>query len=562
MALPKVDAVVIGLGAGGGVAAKELSTAGLKTVGLDLGPFRHTKDYIYHDELRFSTRKEMLQPKLSETPMQIRPDAQTPAVPFLPWTLSVGVGGGSVHYGASNWRMLPHHFQIYSDLTKRYGAGVIPAGTSIVDWPISYSDLAPYYDKVDTEIGISGKAGNINGQIQPGGNPFEGPRSKEFPLPPVLQTRAARIFATTAASMGYKPFPTPVAILSQDYQGRPGCNYCGFCVSYGCHVGAKSSTLVTVIPLGLASGNLEIRTGCRVIKINSDGGAATSVTYIDPAGVQQEQPAGLIILAAYTYEVVRLLLLSGINKSGMVGKYFMAHHYQITTGFFDNQAMNVSEGPTGANTSIDDLDGDNFDHTGLGFIEGGYIKTLGGNTQAIGGVGSVPAGTPRWGDSYKAAIKQYFNRTTGLLAHLPALPYDACYLDLDPNVKDALGLPVIRITYRGFDNENKGGTYLQDKMEAVLRQMGASKVSRGPTTFPPSTNHEVGGARMGNDPSKAVVNKYCQSHELPNLFVASGAVCPTYFGYNPTHTIEALSYWACDYIKAQVKSGGALAKYM
>src|SRR5512135_2624083 len=188
MALPKVDVVIVGLGAAGGVMAKELSTAGLKVVALDLGPFRKTEDFTYHDELRFSTRKELLQPKLSETPMQLRKDASSPAAPFLPWTISVGIGGGLVHYGTWNWRMLPHHFQIASDVTKRYGAGMLPAGSNIVDWPIKYSDLAPYYDKVDTELGISGKAGNINGTIQAGGNPFEGPRSKDFPLPPILQT--------------------------------------------------------------------------------------------------------------------------------------------------------------------------------------------------------------------------------------------------------------------------------------------------------------------------------------------------------------------------------------
>ncbi len=562
MALPKVDVLIIGLGAAGGIMAKELATAGMKVVGLDLGPFRRTNDFRDHDELRFAVRQEMLRPKITETPMRLRPNTDTAEAPFVPWTISVGVGGGTVHYGTWNWRILPHHFRILSDITKRYGASALPPGTSIVDWPITYDDLAPYYDKVDTEIGISGKAGNINGQIQLGGNPFEGPRSKDYPLPPVLQTTAARVFATTAAAMGYKPFPTPVGIISQDYDGRPGCNYCGFCSSYGCHVGAKSSTLVSVIPKAVASGNFEIRTGCRAIKINSDGTTATSVTYIDPAGVQQEQPASLIVLSSYTWEVVRLLLLSGINKNSMVGKYFMAHHYQITTGFFDSAVMNVSEGPTGANGTIDEFNGDNFDHTGLGFIEGASITSIGGNSQAIGGVASVPPGTPTWGNDYKTAIKQYFRRRTGLIAQLPAMPYDACFLDLDPSVKDSLGLPVIRITYSGFDNEKKAGTFLQDKMEAILRQMGASKVLRGPTTFPPATNHEVGGARMGDDPAKAVVNRYCQSHELPNLFVCSGAVFPTYFGYNPTHTIEAVSYWAANYIKTQAKGGGTLSQYM
>lgn len=455
MALPKVDALIVGLGASGGVMAEELATAGMKVVGLDLGPFRRTVDFHYHDELRFTTRKELLQPKISETPMMLRPNAQSPAVPSQPWTISVGVGGGSVHYSAWLFRMLPHHFKIRSNTIARYGASALPAGSNIVDWPITYDELAPYYDKTEVEIGISGKAGNIKGQIQEGGNPFEGPRNGEYPLPPLLITTGGRIFATTAKAMGYKPFPTPAGLISHEYDGRPGCNYCGFCGTYGCHVGAKSSTLVSVIPKAVATGNLEIRPNCRAVKVNTSGGVATSVTYWDAAGVEQEQPASLIILANYTWEIVRLLLMSGINKSGLVGKYFMSHHYQVVTGFSDTVAFNPSVGPSGASTTIDEFNGDNFDHTGLGFIEGASFVGASGSTQAIGGAGRVTADTPVWGSAYKAFIKQYFQRTASLTAQLPSLPYEANYLDLDPVKKDALGLPLIRITYDGYDNEKK-----------------------------------------------------------------------------------------------------------
>ena len=367
MALPKVDVCIIGLGAAGGIMAKELSTAGMKVVGLNLGPFLRTQDFGWgHDELKYPIRQYLLQPKISETPMQYRINAQSPAAPGVAWTISTCVGGGSVHYGTWNWRMLPHHFRIYSDTMAKYGASALPAGTSIVDWPITYDDLAPFYDKVDTEIGISGKGGNINGQIQQGGNSFEGPRSKDFPLPPLMQTTTSRLFAQAATDLGYKPFPTPVAIISQGYQGRPPCNYCGFCTSYGCHIGAKSSTLVTVIPTAVASGNFEIRANCRAIKINHDGARATSVTYLDAAGVEQEQPANLIVMANYTWEVVRMLLLSNINKNGMVGKYLMSHQYELVNGIFDNVVTNPSVGQTGGNNTIDEFNGDNFDHTGSG----------------------------------------------------------------------------------------------------------------------------------------------------------------------------------------------------
>jgi gluconate 2-dehydrogenase alpha chain len=253
----------------------------------------------------------------------------------------------------------------------------------------------------------------------------------------------------------------------------------------------------------------------------------------------------------------------------MVGKYIMSHHYQVVAGFFDDTVTNPSVGPVGAATTIDEFNGDNFDHTGLGFIEGASITGGYGNTQAIVGASSLaPAnfqgvsGNTQWGTGYKDFLKKYWRRQTSMIAQLPSLPYEANFLDLDPNVKDSLGLPVIRITYDGYDNEKKAGAFLQDKMETILKKMGASAVRHGPTTIPPFNNHEVGPCRMGDDPARSVVNRYLQSHELGNMFVVSGAVFPTYFGYNPTHTIEALGYWSADYIKNQTKGGGSLTKYM
>jgi gluconate 2-dehydrogenase alpha chain len=569
--LPKVNVVIVGLGAAGGIMAKELATSGLKVVGIEWGPLRRTQDFQWdHDELKYESRQYLLKPIIDEVPMTYRPDATTTAASSgVPWTISSGVGGGSIHYGTWNWRMLPHHFRIKSDTIAKYGANAIPSGTNVVDWPITYNDLAPYYDKVDTELGISGKAGNINGQIQAGGNPFEGPRSKDFPLPPLIQTTGSRIYSQAATALGYKPFPTPVGIISQAYDGRPGCDYCGFCSGYGCHVGAKSSTLVSVIPKAVASNNFEMRTGCRVIRINKSGGKATSVTYLDQAGIEQEQPAGLIIVSNYTWGAVRLLLLSGINANGLVGKYLMSHQYHLTNATFDTTITNTSEGPTGANASVDEFNGDNFDHTGLGFIEGASITSIGGNTHAITGTSSLAPGdfkqvaaNQNWGQARKDFMKQYFKRTMGLIAQTPTLPYEANVIDLDPTVKDALGFPVLRVTYTGGDNEKKIGTFIQGKMTAILKQAGASATINGPLLMPPWNNHEVGPCRMGTDPTKSVVNQYLQSWELPNMFIVSGAVFPTYFGYNPTHTIEALSYWAAANINAQAQTGGNLVQYL
>jgi gluconate 2-dehydrogenase alpha chain len=312
-----------------------------------------------------------------------------------------------------------------------------------------------------------------------------------------------------------------------------------------------------------------MRTGCRVIRINKSGGRATSVSYLDQAGVEQEQPASLIIVSNYTWGAVRLLLLSGINANGTVGKYLMSHQYQIVNGIFDNTVTNPSVGQTGANATIDEFNGDNFNHTGLGFIEGASITSIGGNTHAVTGTSSLAPGNfsqvaanQNWGQTRKDFIKKYFTRTLGLIAQTPTLPYENNVIDLDPTVKDSLGFPVLRVTYTGSDNEKNIGNYLQPKMAAILKQAGATTTVNGPLLIPPWNNHEVGPCRMGIDPTQSVVNQYLQSWELPNMFVVSGAVFPTYFGYNPTHTIEALAYWASNNIKVQTQTGGNLVQYL
>lgn len=568
MSLPKVDVVIVGCGAAGGIMAKELSTNGMKVVALDRGDFLRTNDCAQLDELRYKVRGELQQPILKDTQVQWRLNEQTDTI-GLPFMMASGIGGSTRHYTTQHWRMLPHHFRQYTENVERYGAGSIPEGASLVDWPMSYDELAPFYDKVDEEIGISGKAGNINGNIQPGGNPFEGPRSKDYPMPPLLPSTVARLARPVMKDLGYSPFPSPSSIATQNYKGRPACTYCSFCTNYYCFIGAKGSTNVTVLPVGISSGNLEIRPNARAIKINKDssGNKATGVTYLDADGNQQEQPANLVIVSSYTYENIRLLLYSGINENGMVGKYFMDHLYPQVWGYFDTTVTNPSTGPWASCVCMDNFNGDNFDHSELGFIEGGMLQAMGGDLQAISGSGlgpfgtPMPDGTPTFGEGYKQALKKYFIRVATLLPQIPSLPYDANYCDLHPTIKDEIGMPVLRITYNAYENELRAGTYLQNIAENILKEMGVSKTKKAGVFTPPATTHEVGGVRMGTDPAKSVLNKHLQSWELPNMFVVGGAVFPTYFGYNPTHTIEALAYWSSDYIKKESKPSGSLAQY-
>ncbi len=566
MALPKVDAVIIGCGAAGGIMAKELSTGGMKVVALDRGDFLRTRDCAQLDELRYKVRGELQNPILKDTPVQWRPDESTDTI-GLPFVMASGIGGSVRHYTAQHWRMLPHHFEQYSRNVERYGADSIPKDSGLTDWPIRYEELAPFYDQVDDEIGVSGQAGNIGGAIQNGGNPFEGPRRKDFPMPPLLPGTVARLAKPVMESLGYDPFPSPSSIATEYYKGRPACTYCSFCTNCHCFIGAKGSTNVTVIPEGLESGNLEIRPNARVVRINRDQGRASGVTYLDASGNLLTQPASLVIVASYTYENIRLLLHSGINQNGLVGKYFMAHHYPSVWGYFDTTVTNPSAGPWASCLCMDNFNGNNFDHTGLGFIEGAMMQAMGGDLQAITGSGvgpwgvPLPDGTPSFGQGYKQALKKYFTRTAMVIPQVPSLPYESNYLDLHPTLRDAIGMPVIRATYTAHENELRMGEHMQAIAERILLEMGAEKVKKAGLFTPPATAHEVGGARMGDDPDQSVVNRYLQSWELPNMFVVGGAVFPTYFGYNPTHTIEALAYWSAAYIKKESRPGGSLARY-
>src|SRR5438132_6052373 len=235
MATEKTDVVIIGVGAAGGVLAAELGKAGMKVIGLERGPRLTTQDFNPHDKLRYFQRQD-LRPNIKTQPITWRPNGNARANPIPVQNYGNQAGGGTVHYGAVSWRLHEDDFRARSQTIERYGASAIPADSSLADWPLSYADLEPYYDKAEYEIGVSGKAGNLQGRKIDGGNVFEAPRRREFPLPPLLMDQGAVVFEAATKQLGYHPFSTPRAIVSQPYTGRPGCTHCGFCQAFGCHV--------------------------------------------------------------------------------------------------------------------------------------------------------------------------------------------------------------------------------------------------------------------------------------------------------------------------------------
>ena len=561
MATEKTDVVIVGVGATGGILAAELAKAGMKVIGLERGPRHKTADFAAQDELRYFQRQD-LRPDPKRQPITWRPNANTRAVRLAPLNYGNQVGGGTVHYGAVSWRFHESDFRVRSQTIERYGASAIPEDCSVIDWPLSYADLEPYYDRTEYEIGVSGKAGNLQGRKIEGGNVFEAPRRREFPLPPLFVDNSARIFEEGAKKLGYHPFPTPRAILSEPYKGRPACAYCGFCSTFGCHVGAKSSILVTTIPDADATGNFKLVTGAMCYRVNSDnGGRVTGVSYYGPDGSDNTIEADIVILSPFIYDVVRLLMLSktgrspdGLaNSSGHLGRHIMTHIGGRVFAAFDDRYVNMYMGPTAQKHTIDDFNGDNFDHGGLGFILGAQISVQGPGFDAGPIAASVgmppPPGIPNWGKPYRDFIRKYFARHASINAQTDNLPFADQMIDLDPNVRDAWGLPAPRLTYDWRrPSERARIEFTISKALEVGRAMGAQHVWRANERPGSPGGHHTGGARMGSDPTNSVVNRFGQSWDIPNLFVAGGSILPTISGFNPTLTMQALAYMAADAI--------------
>ena len=481
--------------------------------------------------------------------------------------LGEGVGGAGVHWNGQTWRFLPWDFETRSRTIERYGKNALAPDCTSQDWGVTYDELEPHFDRFEQVYGIGGTAGNLQGRTQPGGNPFEGPRSRDYPNPPSKESYAGFLFTKAAQSLGYHPFPMPTANLTRPYTNPYGvsmgaCVYCGYCERFGCEMGAKASPQTTVLPVLLESKNYELRTLANVIRVNLDSEKkrAVSVTYVDSRGREFEQPADLVLLSSYVFNNVRLMLLSGIgspydpaSNQGVVGRNYAYQCTSSATLFFEDKVFNQFMGAGALGRTIDDFDGDNFDHSGLGFIGGGYISCDSAGARPIE-YHPVPSGTPSWGSDWKKAVAQYYNRTISVRSHGGVQSYRGNYLDLDSTYRDAYGLPLLRMTFDFHENEYKMSDFLTGKCEKIAKAIGPAKMNLNRRTgnyniVPYQSSHNTGGAIMGADPATSAVNKYLQSWDVANVFVVGASAFPQNGGYNPTGTLGALTYWAVDAIK-------------
>ncbi|MDT8428428.1 MAG: GMC family oxidoreductase [Pseudomonadales bacterium] len=561
--LPKTDVVVIGLGAAGGVAVLPLVDAGLDVIGLEAGGWLSDRDFA-PDEVRNNIRDwpQSVQKANQEVPT-VRASETDTATQGNGHPMMNAVGGTTLHYWAQSWRLNPWDFKVLSATTARYGASRLPAETTVEDWPFDYAELEPYYDKVEYAIGVSGQAGNVQGRIDQRGNIFEGPRSREFPMPALRSSPFTELMSGAARGLGWNPFQGPAAINSQVYDGRPGCLYHGFCNRGGCHAQAKNSTAITTIPKALASGHLDVVTHARVTRIVTDtDGRVTGVDYLK-GGETYFQPADVVLLGSYTYENVRLLLLSTspafpdglVNNNGQVGRHYFSHHQGApVTALFDQDLHNWYGLPA-QGVAIDEWADDNFDHSGLDFIGGAnlWVHT---DRRPIAAAGMNSFGLERnWGAQWKAFLMQNADRSNSSYIQKTTLPYTHNYLDLDPHFKDALGFPVTRITARYGDNEKRIAAFAQDKMEAWYRQAGAIKIVRsGLGNTMGTSTHAYGGTRMGDNPETNVVNRWGFAHEAPNLGILGASTMGTSGARNPTLTVQALAWRTAEYLAANWRS--------
>jgi choline dehydrogenase-like flavoprotein len=453
------------------------------------------------------------------------------------------IGGGTVTYGASSWRHLPWEF----DEASRFGT---IAGTGVADWPLSYEELEPYYTKAEWEIGISGLRVDT---------PFMAPMSKPYPVPPLPLKSSGALFKVAAGKLGLTVVPNVAAIITEPYMGRAACINCGMCSGYGCQVKARSSSAVSLLPVAEQTNRCEIRANSYVREISVDNsGKVTGAVYFDAQRNEVFQKAKVVVLSANGTETPRLLLLSSskrfpnglANSNGVVGKYLMTGNGGGATGLFEHPLNEYKGCVTGA-AIVDYVPNDT---KGRGFYGGGRMTARGFTTPIEFGLGGVH-NAPSWGAGYKKALIEQANHKLNVSNFISQLPVETNTVDLDPDVKDAWGLPAMRITTTSHENDFKAMKFFIDRSVDILQAAGAREVWADQVNDSRGGAHARGTCRMGNDPTKSVVNKFHRAHDVPNLFIVDGSSFVTGGRNHPTMTISALAYRAADHLVKAAKSG-------
>ena len=549
MSLKHVNAVVIGSGAAGGVVAKELAEAGLAVVVLERGRWV-TPDEERKDDLRNQRTTALGVPYGPDEEKEPRVFVDPHGRETVVWPAdgsynnnAACVGGGTVSYGAMAWRYMAQDFRMKS----LYGA---PPGSTLEDWPITYDDLEPFYEKAEWEIGVAGDQS---------GDPFKAPRRRPLPMPPLPDSRETQLLKPAAQRLGWHPFYIPMLRNTVPYNGRPGCMRCRWCCGFACECNAKCGTQNTVIPTALATGNCELRTRCIVAAILLDGrGRARAVEYIDEHNRRQTQTADLVIVSGGAIESARLLLNSksalftrGLgNRHDWVGRNLQGHAYSGALGRFEQEVYD-DLGP-GAEIAICDFNHGNAGLTG-GMMLANEFQRLPYQFANMG-----PPGLPRWGKAHKDFMRAWFRRSIVIMGPSQEMPVFDSRVEADPRVRDFWGIPVARLSGLDHPHNIELCRFASDQAERWLREAGAVQTVRRQKTqqWLSGGQHQAGTCRMGNDPATSVVDRHCKLHDVDNVFVIDASVHVTNGGFNPVLTIMAIAYYASDHLKRAWRGGG------
>jgi choline dehydrogenase-like flavoprotein len=550
-------AIVIGSGAGGSIAAMELSQAGWDVVIYEKGPNHFTNlagsgpfgTVFSNDDLKLGVRY-FAGPDPLTCPRTWRPNAQTPvqytgAVDELPQV----VGGGTTHWDAKVPRLWDIDFQTLSALGPQPGADV-------ADWPFTYAEIAPYYDEIEQLIGAQGDVSAIPDIVLK-----HAPRSKPLPMPPGPQQRSSLAVAAGAKAMGMHPYPYPMAANTQPYNDQHICNNCGFCSGYGCPVVARPAAL---IPLrkALRTGRVQLVPQTMVTKVTLTGTRATGIRWVrmtDSGPVTGAESADLVVMAASGIETVRLALLSELpDQSGKLGRRLMLHAFLDGTAIFLDERMHAYRGRSITQCAEDACDPDFpgarafAKKNGLPYIRGGIME-LGGSQdpieegQAYTTLLAFLRSTRPFGTEFKQLMRSSILRDR--LAGCSLIGDDLPYLDhtvtLDPKVKDVFGLPVAQITWNEQKYEQLALQFYANVVKEMMLKAGAGAALAVPGTDNsggvPTGNHIMGGMMMGTDPATSVTDSYGRLHGLDNVWVADGSVFVSSGGHNPTNTIMSVA---------------------
>ena len=551
------DVCVIGSGAGGGPVALTLAAAGYSVVVLEKGPWLQAEDF-YKDELA-CCRRSVYTPELSDEQHVIEDldsagDWVGEATSESGWDFWNGncVGGSSNFMSGFFYRLKPEDFRLLSEF------GPI-AGANISDWPIDYEDLEPWYTKVETEVGISGRCVD---------HPLAEPRSTaDFPYPPTQEHPVSSHISDACRELGLHPLPTPRAILTKAKGSRRSCEYSGYCGSYGCSSGAKGGARAALLDRAVATGRCEIRPHSKVYKLASDAkGKVVAAEYFDAAGQVQKVVAKIFVLACQAIETSRLLLSStgpkhanGLaNRSAQVGKNLLFSAGGSGTGDFDYAGMSDAEaqamktrGPF-VNRGLQDWYFINDKSLG-GRIKGGTVDFLLRHPNPISKAMSEKWDDDDrlvWGRPLQKHLKSLFTDSQYLRYEIFCdwLPTDNCFVDLDRAVRDKWQTPVAKVRIGYHQHDLKVGHYINAHAIRVLEKMGAQNIRSNISGSPPQ-NLVAGGCRFGKDPASSVLDPDCRAHDVDNLYVTDGSFMPTGGSVPYTWTIYANAFRVADRIK-------------